>query len=160
MGVAMGKWLERAAASDNSANSANSPATDDQTAPSGTNGTNGTPPAPIAEGLAALASGVTPPVRCSDLWPQVVADALRLGSDGWASAALNLGWSPLDLFGVEADPDGSADTDGLAARLCGRRVLAICESFATVADPGDGRSYLYRGDTSGGRLLWEMGRGR
>jgi hypothetical protein len=91
-------------------------------------------------------------------WTETVADALRLADQGWASQALALGWTPLDLFGAVTDPDGDPAGDGLALKLEGRRVLAICEGFATVADAGDGRSYLHRGDTSPARLLWALDR--
>ncbi len=108
-------------------------------------------------GLEQLES-MSPPKRCDPAsWQECVTDALRLVSDGWAAQALALGWTPLDLFGVVTDPEGNPDADGLAVKLGGRRVLAICEGFATVEDEGGGRSYLHRGDTSGTRLLWELG---
>jgi hypothetical protein len=89
----------------------------------------------------------------------VVRDADELASQGWAAKALQFGWSSLDLFGAVTQPDGDPAGDGLAVRLAGRRLLAICEGFATVEDPGGGRSYLHRGDTSGARLLWELANG-
>lgn len=102
-----------------------------------------------------------PPKWCDPLaWRLSVTAALRLVSGGWASQAIALGWTPLDLFGAVADPDGDSAADGLAVKLNGRRVLAICDSFATVEDEGGGRSYLYRGETSSARLLWDLGRGR
>ena len=117
-------------------------------------------PALVRDGLELLVQAAAPPVRSPELWPRAVADALRLASEGWASTALSLGWSPLDLFGAVTDVRGDPDADGLAVKLSGRKVLAICASFATVADANGGRTYLYRGNTEGARLLWALGRGR
>ena len=117
-------------------------------------------PALVLDGLKVLAEAAAPPVCSPELWPGVVADALRLASEGWASNALILGWSPLELFGAVIDPQGDPDADGLAVKLSGRKVLAICASFATVADANGGRTYLYRGNSDGARLLWALGRGR
>lgn len=142
----------------NSAISANSPVEAAQAASNGTIGTNGTLPDAIIRGLAALAKSPAPRVRCPEIWPQVMADAARLASEGWAANALSLGWSLLDLFGAVTDPEGDPDADGLAVKLSGRRLLAICKGFATVAELKGGRSYLYRGDTRGAQLLWELGR--
>lgn len=117
-------------------------------------------PALVRDGLARLAGAPVPRFVRAELWPGVVADAQRLESEGWALSALQLGWSPLELFGALTGKGGDADCDGLAVRLAGRQLLAICASFATVRDPNNGRSYLYRGSTEGARLLWELGRGR
>jgi hypothetical protein len=62
------------------------------------------------------------------------------------------------MFGAVADKAGDPAADGLAVKLQGRKVLAICARFATVADANAGRSYLYRGSNEGTRLLWEIGR--
>ena len=149
----MGKWLERAAALDGSDNSDNS----DNSSPIGTIVTNGTLTASITDGLGVLAEAPAPRVRCHEAWPQVTADAQRLASEGWAGTALSLGWSELDLFGAATDPEGE---DGLAVKLNGRRVVALCRSFATVADPRGGRTFLYRGGTDNAQLLWALGRGQ
>lgn len=117
-------------------------------------------PQKLTARLDCLRRGSVPPGVDAAVWKRVVTDAVRLGADGWAAKALNLGWSALDLFGALTDPEGDPAADGLAVKLCGRRVLAICEGFATVADESGGRSYLHRGDTSGARLLWELGRGK
>lgn len=118
-------------------------------------------PADTADGLKRLARMAVPRgVRCPEVWPIAIADAQRLAAEGWASQALKLGWSALDLFGAVLDPAGNREADGLAVRLGGRKVLALCSTFATVDDGKGGRSYLYRGDAKGVRLLWELGRGR
>jgi hypothetical protein len=98
-----------------------------------------------------------PPKARKDRWNGVVRDALGL-SEKWAVQALGLGWSPLDVFGTVLDPAGDREADGLAVRLQGRRVLALCASFAIVDDGNGGRTYLYRGNNEGARLLWELGR--
>lgn len=149
-------------ASDNSDTSDKSPAETLKQAPIVPIVTNVTDlPAIVRDGLKLLVQAAAPPVRSPELWPGAVADALRLAAEGWASTALSLGWSPLDLFGAVTDPQGDPHADGLAVKLRGRKVLAICARFATVADANGGRSYLYRhGNAEGVRLLWALGRGR
>lgn len=93
-------------------------------------------------------------------WASVVDDAARLARDGWAAQALALGWSELDLFGAVPDRAGDPNDDGLAVKLCGRPVLAICAGFATVRYGPCARSYIYRGRNEGVRHLWDLGRGR
>jgi hypothetical protein len=115
-------------------------------------------PASVQEGLIALGKAAAPRLCNPELWPATVTDAQRLASDGWAAQALSLGWSALDLFGAVPDAGGDSQGDGLAVKLNGRKVLALCASFATVADASNGRSYLHRGSTEGARLLWELGR--
>lgn len=130
-----------------------------ETAPNRPNRPNGTLPADLVAGFGVLASMPCPTKARSDRWDEVVRDALAL-SETWAVQAFGLGWSALDLFGAVTDPAGDPYCDGLAVKLDGRRVLAICKTFATVADANGGRTCLYRGETSGARLLWALGRGR
>lgn len=148
----------------NSVISAKSPGLRPDPAPIGTNGANGTGsltlPLAIARGLAELPTMACPHDLNSVRWPIAVADAVNLGAEGWAAKAIALGWSDLDLFGVVAARDGDPVADGLAVKLAGRRLLAICGTFATV-DPGaGGRLYLHRGHNDGARLLWSRGRAR
>lgn len=117
-------------------------------------------PPDLVDGLKCLASLAAPRLRAPEVWPEVVNDARRLVAEGWAAKALGLGWSPLDLFGGVTDPDGDATADGLAVRLRGRPILALCSAFATVGSQSGTRTYLYRGNNIGARLLWEIGRGR
>ena len=114
-------------------------------------------PAACADGLRRLRSMPTPRLVRLDFWPMVVADALRIASEGWATKALALGWSTLDLFGAVFDPDGGPDADGLAVKLAGRRVMAMSANFATIADHDGGRSFHYRGNNEGAVLHWEAG---
>lgn len=115
-------------------------------------------PDAIREGLSSLASGPAPRVVNPQFWPAVVADALRLASDGWAQQALRLEWTPLDVFGAVIDPHGDPAADGLAVKLNGRPIVAISARFATVRDRPGAWSYIYRGSNDGARLLWEIGR--
>lgn len=117
-------------------------------------------PGTIKAGLVRLSTLPAPNPVGAELWPEIVNDALGLASDGWAAQALGLGWSPLDLYGAVTDPDGDPAADGLAVKLEGRRVLALCATFATVADANGGRTYLYRGNNEGAGLLWTLERGR
>ena len=144
-----------------SSDSSDSPPNDRELTPNGANGPNGKAIPPIIlRGLAWLENAPAPRVRCPEAWPGVVADALRMARDGWAEQALALGWTELDLFGAVPDRHGDPAGDGLAVKLSGRKLLAICASFATVQDHPGGRSFLYRSTDSGAVLLWEIGRGR
>ncbi len=113
---------------------------------------------PVAAGLDRLRTMPAPRGADPAAWAAVVADAVQIVSNGWAAQALALGWSELDLFGAVTDPDGDPAADGLAVKLAGRRVMAISETFATVADDGGGRSFHYRGNSDGAVLLWDIGR--
>jgi hypothetical protein len=164
----MGKsWRDYRAATpppdacDNSDNSDVSSDSGPQTPPIVTNVTNVTGIRPdLLAGLERLKRAAAPRTSNPECWPVVVADALRLAADGWAAQALKLGWSPLDLFGAVTDKRGDPNSDGLAVKLCGRPLLALCASFATVRDGPGSRTYLYRGSNAGTRLLWELGGGR
>jgi hypothetical protein len=97
-----------------------------------------------------------PRVRNTQAWRQAVSDALSLANEGWASRALALGWSPLDLFGAVSDPKGCPHDDGLAAWLDGRKLSMLSATFALVEADGC-KSYFNRHDRGGARLLWEFG---
>ena len=116
-------------------------------------------PEHLAAALQRLRSRSAPRGVNPAAWSEVVADAARLARDGWAAQALALGWSDLDLFGAVADAEGDPSADGLAVKLGGRRVLAMCETFATIAGPDGGRCWHYRGNNEGAVLLWELGHG-
>ena len=157
----MGKWLDLAAkieadkARANSANSANS--TSD--APIGTNGTNGTATLPplIVDGLERLKAMPAPRMKRPDLWPAIVRDCISLGTDGWASRALALGWHPLNLWGVAEAAGGLVDLEGLGVWLCGRRVLMLDER-SCIAEAGPrSRAIFHRRPMSGAVLIWELG---
>jgi len=117
-------------------------------------------PGTIGAGVAALDEARPPRGVPAEPWRIAVRDARRLAADGWAAQALALGWSDLDLFGAVLDKSGDPNADGLAVQLDGRRVRAIFDSFAAIADASGKRSYFYRGNNEGARLLWALGRGR
>lgn len=141
-----------------SAISAESPPVRPVNAPIGTNGTNGTLPDTVSKGLVLLVNAPAPRLRRADVWPQVVNDALRLASEGWADQALKLGWTELDLFGAVTDEGADSIDDGLAAWLEGRTILALCDRFAVVDDGNGARSYFYRGGRDRSAHLWDLGR--
>lgn len=157
----MGKWLDFAArleadSGDNRDIRDNSPSFG-ATVPIVPNVPASLPP-PVVQGLNQLRKMAAPRLCKSDRWPLVTSDALGLAGDGWASKAIALGWTDLDLFGAVPDRDGDPAGDGLAVWLSGRRILALCASFA-VADNGDGgRAYFNRREAAGAVLLWELGR--
>lgn len=117
-------------------------------------------PADVANGLERLSRMAVPRLRDPERWPGTVSDALKLASDGWAITALRLGWTELEVFGAVTDKHGDPNADGLAVKLDGRRVLAICDRFATVRDADGGRSYIGRGNTDGAVLMWDLGHRR
>lgn len=125
--------------------------------PNCTNCTNCTLPAAIVAGLQRARAMSCPRGIPKATWQRVVDDAVALG-DRWAERALGLGWTPLDLFGAVPDPRGDPDADGLAVKLRGRPVLAICSSFATVQDGPSSRSFIYRVNNEGAVLLWQLGK--
>lgn len=166
----MSRWVERAACLEgagetcaNSANRANrGPATADPV-PNGTNDTIGTAPLPasVVMGLRSLAKMAAPRVTRPEVWPEIVADALNLASEGWAVRALSLGWSPLNLWGCSPlrGDEANPDHDGLAVRLCGRRLILLDDSGALIDAGGNHRARFSRRHHSDGAIfLWELGR--
>lgn len=142
---------------DNSDKSDKSPPAEPESAPNVPIVTNVTGlPADVLRGLTWLANA-PPPARVDhERWPQTVADARLVASDGWAAKAMGLGWSALDLFG--ASMNGCQYGDGLAAWLRGRTLLALAETWAVARDEHGNRHYFNRPRGEGARLLWKLGR--
>jgi hypothetical protein len=116
----------------------------------------GTLPTDIVRSLSDLSRLPCPARVNPHTWREVVQDCRRLCNEGWAGIATRLGWSPLDLFGAVPDKHGDPDADGLAVKLRGRPVLAICASFATVSDGPGARSFIYRANNRGAILMWNI----
>ncbi|MGI8705064.1 MAG: hypothetical protein ACR2JJ_04610 [Sphingomicrobium sp.] len=115
-------------------------------------------PADLRDGLRRLQSMKPPNVTRPQVWCAVVADAVRLAADGWASQALSLGWPPLSLWGCSPTIGGNPDHDGLAVWLDGRRTLLLDER-ACIVDAGAGaRAVFTRQAAMGAVLLWDLAR--
>jgi hypothetical protein len=109
-------------------------------------------------GLARLQAMAAPRITRPDIWLAVVADAVRLASDGWAVHAIGLGWSLLDLWGCSPEPGGNADQDGLAVWIDGRRVLLLDGDSCIVENGPNARTVFNRRSVAaGGVLLWDIG---
>src|SRR6185312_4831415 len=82
-------------------------------------------PEDVAKGLVKLR--LMPPPRITNpvVWPEIVADAVRIADEGWAAQALGLGWEPLHLFGVEPSTDPDTWDYSLAAMLAGQSIRAV-----------------------------------
>jgi hypothetical protein len=110
-------------------------------------------PALLAAGLERLRTLPPPRTTNPEGWSRIVADAQRIADHGWAIQALQLGWGPLDLFGVSADPDGLS----LAVWLAGRRLVLIDERTAIAATGSD--RHVYNRRPCDGVLLWNVAPG-
>ena len=108
------------------------------------------------DGLARLRDADKPLLGGAESWARLVADALGL-ADTWAPQALALGWSAVDLFGVEPNGARRLDRDGLAASLEGRKVVAVTSDAATIATPSGGLLRHYRRDKPGSVPIWSAG---
>ena len=82
-------------------------------------------PDDVVAGVQRLRTMRPPRLLTPGLWPRGISDAIALVDTGWASKALALGWSPLDLFGAVTDTAGDPFSDGLAVWLAERKLLAI-----------------------------------
>lgn len=149
----MGKWLDLAAKLEAGGGGEAKRDNRDESPPFVSNVPNvlGHLPADVRAGLARLQSAPAPNIADPEVWPEIVADALRLATEGWAGQALLLDWAASDLWGH------SEDAPGLAVWLTGRRVLGLTERVCTVeAKPGALAFYNRR--SSERVFLWDLGR--
>jgi len=117
----------------------------------------------IFDQVARLSHLSPPKVHNRAAWFEVVQDAQRLVSEGWADRALDLGWTAGDLFGV--GQRDSHDFAGLAVWLEGRRIIVMDETIAVARDERGRATFNRRGFGHGKDvrqppvLLWQFGRG-
>lgn len=122
----------------------------------GTGHFRGLPP-DIVAGLGLLQSMPAPRITRPEVWAGIVADAVRLGRDGWAAQALGLGWDPLQLWGCSPVPSGNADHDGLTVWLEGRRVLLLDDASCIVEAAPMSHAVFNRRPADGAVYLWDLG---
>lgn len=118
-------------------------------------------PSEIAVGMERLTSRRPPRLTRPEIWAEVVADAQRLVTEGWAAQAVALGWSATDLFGI--GPHDDWEFEGLAVWLR-RRKLALIDADVAVAHGAASTAHFMRGGAGHGTMptiqpvpLWDFG---
>ena len=88
----------------------------------------------LRDRLAELAHAPAPAGYSPDQWPDAVAGAVAF-SEQWTEVALQLGWSPADLFGLHpVAPAARLDCKGLAWMLeRGAKVVELSAEAATIS---------------------------
>ena len=91
-------------------------------------------------------------------WDQLRRDVADFLASPWAAAAARLGWTELDLYGVDADrPYVRVDGFGLLPVLNGGRIVALTADVASLETPGGARqSYRRQPDRPGRVPVWEV----
>lgn len=107
------------------------------------------------DGLTVLREATPPHRVATTTWKRLVADALALAS-GWAPHAAALGWSAVDLFGVDGGLVCRPGRAGLVASMEGRKIVAITAVAATIQTPSGGAVRYYRHDLLGAIPIWEV----
>ena len=110
-------------------------------------------PADWRVGLAQLRQSSAPRGRTTAEWARLVADAFAV-AEKWAATARALGWTAVELFGVNPDGGRRLDRDGLAAALEGRKIVAITAAAATIGTPSSGTLQYFRRERPGSVLIW------
>lgn len=112
----------------------------------------------LVAGLDRLRMMEPPRITRPALWPEIVFDAVRLSRDGWAERALAVGWEPLQLWGCSPAIGGDIDLEGLAVRLCGRKIIRIEKDFCEVKEGESWIAFLKPFATDGAIYLWDLAR--
>lgn len=113
-----------------------------------------------AEGLAKLDTMLRPQNISETRWRQAVGAAGHF-CDRWAAKASALGWTTVDIFGVDRiKPEGALHMAGLIWLLQGKEVVAISDD-AVVVETVNGARQSFRprlGTSDAARrvLLWEL----
>lgn len=112
-------------------------------------------PADMGAGLIRLSAAKAPRHIPDKRWRTMVRDALGL-ADIWAGKAVALGWSAVDLFGVNPAPGTRLDRDGLATLLDGRPVVAVTADAAALMSPGGGILHYRRKFMGASVPIWTL----
>jgi hypothetical protein len=90
-------------------------------------------------------------------WHQLINDIGKFVDSGWAEKAAALGWTLVELVGVDYErPFGRLDKAGLLWLLNGKQLVAMCENTATIeTTTGVRQTYHRRSDQPGRALAWE-----
>ena len=109
-----------------------------------------------AEGFARLDCTKPPAGMALGRWKQILNDG-GLFLDQWAHKAAALGWSVVDVVGVDPDaPTARYDNMGLVPMIGGHRVVAINADGARL-EIGPGRFQTHRRRLNPGAVaLWEL----
>src|SRR5262245_14140531 len=104
--------------------------------------------------LPTMAQGDFPASR----WEQLRADLDAFVGSEWAAEAERLGWTELDLYGVDANrPYVRIDGRGLVPALDGCRIIELNATGAVLETPGGAQqSYRRKGDQPGRAPVWAL----
>lgn len=116
------------------------------------------PPLPtdVRTGLARLRAMPRPRMAQPENWGGIVSDCVGLAAQGWAQAAIALGWSPLNLWGVSPAAGCLLELEGLGIWLARRRVLLLDQTSCIVESGPHRRSIFHRHQMEGAVLLWDL----
>jgi hypothetical protein len=115
-------------------------------------------PRDIAEGLGRLDRMAPPNGFTPARWEQVLKGAATF-ADRWGAQALELGWQPVELFGLHPRaPAARHDCRGLAFILDDGEVVDIDAHKATVIKPSGAKQshYRWRFCDRSAKLAWEV----
>ena len=113
-------------------------------------------PREVADGLVKLR--MMPPSRITkpDVWPEIVANAVRTADEGWAAQAIDLGWGPHHLFGWEASAAPDPWDYSLAVIMEGWPIVDVTADFITLQKGNACRPFKNRPRPALGKFLWEL----
>lgn len=114
-------------------------------------------PRELADGLFKLRMMPPPRITKTEVWPEIVADAVRIAEEGWATQAIDLGWHPLHLFGVESSNDPDTWDYSLAVIMEGWAIAAVGAEFITLRKGNACRPFKNRPRPALTKYLWELG---
>ncbi len=114
-------------------------------------------PAEWSNGVWTLMGMTTPANINPAYWGQVVADASSFLTT-WGAVARAMGWTTLQLFGVDArKPDARTDTMGLCWLLQGRTVVAVtADKIAVRNRQGVVKNFYRQPEAPGAVPLWDL----
>lgn len=110
----------------------------------------------LTKGLARLQSMRPPRITNPAVWPEIVADAIRLANEGWAAQAIDLGWDAMHMFGVEPGADPDPWDYSLAVVMEGWPIVSVEADFITLHRGNATRPFKNRPRPALRKFLWEL----